>query len=223
MANYNIYALKNGDEYKYIGQTKFSIEKRFKEHLRNNHNCKKTAWIKSLKSKGIIPTIELIDTAETFEQCNRLEIHYIKLFKSFGALLVNGTIGGSAPMKQNRHSEEHKAKLREMYKGDKNPFYGKKHSKETWEKIKLKLKGRLSWVKGKNLTEEHKQKLSQVRKEKIAKGLITVHNKGKSKIDFAKVFELSKQGWSQIKIAKELNLHPSNISRILNNKYTNRG
>jgi len=222
MANYNIYALKNGDEYKYIGQTKFDIEKRFKEHLNNKHNCKKTAWILSLKSKKIIPSIELIDTADTFEECNKLEIHYIKLFKSFGALLVNGTIGGAAPMKEQRHSEAHKQMLRKMYKGEGNPFYGKNHSKETWEKIKSKLKGRPVWNKGNKLTTEHRQKLSEVRKRKISEGKIVVHNKGKSQIDFQKVFELNRLGFKQKEIAKQLNCDCSNISRILNNKYTNR-
>jgi group I intron endonuclease len=222
MAGYNIYALKNGDQYKYIGQTRFDIEKRFKEHINDKKISKKTSWIKSLKSKGIIPTIELIDTADTFEECNKLEIHYIKLFKSFGALLVNGTIGGASPMKEKRHSNEYKDRLREMYSGENNPFYGKKHTKETSEKIKSKLKGRKSWNNGKKLSEEFKQKLSEIRKKKISEGLIVVHNKGKSQIDFQKVFELNKLGFNQKEIAKKLNCDSSNISRILNNKYTNR-
>jgi hypothetical protein len=43
--------------------------------------------------------------------------------------------------------------------GEKNPFFGKKHSEESHIKMSNSLKGRKSPNKGKKFTEEHKQKL----------------------------------------------------------------
>lgn len=40
-------------------------------------------------------------------------------------------------------------------KGKNNPFYGKNHTKETLEKLKLKLKGRSVWNKGKKGVQFH--------------------------------------------------------------------
>lgn len=214
-----IYGLKSGDEIRYIGQTKFSLEKRLKEHIRDNKTNKRTSWIKSLISNGLIPEISLIDEYKTRDDANEKEIHYIKLFKSFGAKLVNDTVGGVAPMKDKRHSDEWKQTLSKKMSGANNHFYGKTHSEETKQKMSEKRKGVPSYFKGKKFTEDHKKKLSEVRKDKISKGLIIVHNKGVTSIDKNKVFELNMIGLKQVEIAKILNCDASNISRILNNKY----
>lgn len=52
------------------------------------------------------------------------------------------------------HSEETKTVLREQKLGSKNPFFGKKHTDETKERVRKKAIGRP------HHTEEHKQKLS---------------------------------------------------------------
>jgi group I intron endonuclease len=219
MAAFKIYGLKEGDSVRYIGQTKFSLDKRYKEHLKENKPCYKNSWIKSLLINGSIPEIELIDECETREEANEKEIHYIKLFKSLGARLVNMTIGGVAPMKDKRHSDEHKNRLRESMIGNGNPFYGKKHSQETREKMSKHKQGKSSWAKGRVFTNEHRKKLSDVRVEKIKLGLIKIHNKQVSSIDKYMVFKLRKDGLKQKEIAYALNCDASNISRILNNKY----
>jgi len=71
-------------------------------------------------------------------------------------------------------SEETKRKLSEALKGEKNPNYGKKHSKKTRKKISDAMEGKslseetkrkMSEVKkGKSLSEETKRKLSKLRK-----------------------------------------------------------
>jgi group I intron endonuclease len=63
-------------------------------------------------------------------------------------------------------SEETKRKMSESQLtnrrcGEKNHFYGKKHSTETIHKIREKLKGRPSKLKGKTLSDEHRKKISE--------------------------------------------------------------
>jgi hypothetical protein len=51
-------------------------------------------------------------------------------------------------------SEEHKRKIGEACKGEKNGFYGKQHFEESKRKMSNALKGR-------KLSEEHKKKISE--------------------------------------------------------------
>ena len=77
----------------------------------------------------------------------------------------------SSPLKGIQLSEETKKKLSEAGKkriGNKNGFYGKKHSEETKKRISDARKGGTSWNKGKSswrkgthLSAEHKQILSE--------------------------------------------------------------
>ena len=58
------------------------------------------------------------------------------------------------------HSEGTKQKMRENQLGEKNSFYGKEHSEETKNKLRKRLLGRsVWWLKGKQLSEDHKKKL----------------------------------------------------------------
>jgi len=154
---YKIYSLNdpNTKEIRYIGYTSQSLESRLKQHVRDsNRNGKsyKRNWIKSLKTN---PTIELIeDKIENKDKILELERYYISKYEN----LTNGTNGGEKNKTftndvKNRISES----LKEKYKngeivpwnkgkkignkckskkkidvgGEKNPFYGKKHSEKT--------------------------------------------------------------------------------------------
>jgi ribosomal protein S27AE len=66
-------------------------------------------------------------------------------------------INGWTPRVGKHHSEESKQKIRVATMGNKNPFYGQTHSKKTKEKLRTTQTGRI-W------SDEHKQKLSEVRK-----------------------------------------------------------
>ncbi len=48
--------------------------------------------------------------------------------------------------------------------GDKNPFYGKKHSSETRKKLSDASSGEKNYFYGKSLSEDHKKKLSESKK-----------------------------------------------------------
>jgi hypothetical protein len=61
-----------------------------------------------------------------------------------------------------------KASLNSSRPGKSNPFYGKTHSEETKQKISKKKKGH-SYNKGIPKSEEHKAKLSKLRKENATK------------------------------------------------------
>lgn len=95
--------------------------------------------------------VVIINHCETQEEAYELEEKYIKELGTKYPEGYNMTDGGvglkgynhlqetkkkiSEAHKGKKMSEEHKKKLSEAHKGKNNPFYGKKHSKETREKI----------------------------------------------------------------------------------------
>lgn len=95
--------------------------------------------------------VVIINHCETQEEAYELEEKYIKELGTKYPEGYNMTDGGaglkgynhlqetkkkiSETHKGKKMSEEHKKKLSEANKGKNNPFYGKKHSKETREKI----------------------------------------------------------------------------------------
>ena len=81
--------------------------------------------------------------------------------------------------KGKRHTEEWKKEMSERNLGQRNPFFGKKHTKETILKLKQSHQGPKPWLQGKKLSEEHKKRLSEVRRQRISDGRIQVWNKGK--------------------------------------------
>jgi len=101
------------------------------------------------------------------ELANEVECKLIKIYETTdrkkGYNIMNG--GNS-----NRHTDYTKQKIKENHhdiRGEKNPFYGKKHSEETIIKIKETLKGRFlgekSPVYKRKHTQEEKIKMSQSR------------------------------------------------------------
>ena len=63
--------------------------------------------------------------------------------------------------KGKHHSEETKNKMREVKKGEKNPFYGKHHSDETRKKLSEANIGENNPMYGKHHSEETKKKMSE--------------------------------------------------------------
>ncbi len=184
MNNYKIYILTepdNAESIRYCGYTKNTLECRLKNHLRksNKSNMHKKYWIDKLKRCGKIPLIKLVEDNLTFDNVIKKEIFYIKLYKIIGCDLTNQTDGGEGTINYQFTSEQ-RLRMRERSRGEKNPMFGKKHSKETREKISLANKGKIGWKKakpkqlllslkfvrigpnkGKKFSEEHKRKISE--------------------------------------------------------------
>lgn len=148
-----IYKIENKANGKvYIGQST-NLHKRIQDHKRN-----------LIKNKHINPHLQSAWNKygeESFDfcivkECEKeilydLEVEYIKRYDSFKNG-YNRSEGGESGNRGRRMSEEEKAIRSRMYSGCNNPFYNKKHSDETKEKIRL-------FHTGKKLSDEHKKKI----------------------------------------------------------------
>lgn len=150
-ADIKIYCLKHPDtqEIRYIGITSKSLKKRLSKHIDNakytKHNKHLCNWINSILKLDKLPIIELIELAQENAWQER-EKYYISIFPN----LLNASLGGEGNFGF-RHSEESKRKM-----GRK----GISPSKETLLKRSKALKGRI-------ISEEHRQKIGAANKGKI--------------------------------------------------------
>lgn len=126
-------------EIRYIGKTVKKLEKRLNGHIFESKtpSCHRHNWINSLLKEGVRPEIKLIDIVSK-DDWQFWEMHWIEQFKVWGFNLTNGTIGG-----------------------DGCDWTGKKHTKETKEKIRKAKTGVPSWNKGIAHSNEHKNNLSK--------------------------------------------------------------
>lgn len=138
----------------YIGQTVRNVKVRFKEHCRHKNTYIERA-IQKHGDKNFI--VETICEADSIDKLNELEKKYISLYKSNDVNFGYNLCEGGKNTKGFRHKKESKLKMSEakskLYMGNKNPFYGKHHSKEQCEKWSIQRKG-LS-----HMSEESRKKL----------------------------------------------------------------
>ena len=132
-----IYSLSNEDDViRYIGKSN-NLKDRLSEHINESKkgvNTRKNRWILSSLNNDKTIKIKIIDIVPNSEW-TFWEKHYISLYKSWGFNLTNATIGGNGtgagvnnPNYGKKLTDEHKKKCSLKLSGDKNPFYGKKHS-----------------------------------------------------------------------------------------------
>lgn len=238
---YGLASSANADKIRYIGYAS-DIEKRFSEHLRDaNRTLVKTHkkyWIKKELSIGNQIEVVVLDSAASSEEIKRKEIAAILLFKSFGANLVNGTMGGDGVVctdevrkrigrKGAVVSIETRRKISLAQTGKRLPESQKKKigdslrgrpgiplSEETKKKLSISLMGKPSPMKGKVLSEERRLFVSQLRT-----GTISPLRKKILQFGLNGVFI---KEWPCISIAKkELNI--PNIGKSLSGKRTHAG
>ena len=143
---------------KYVGITS-RPKRRLYEHLNDDENNKKSAWVKKLKSLELEPIYEVIEKTDLLNY-SLIEQYWISQFKSWGFELLNMTDGGEGtyglvPWNKGlkgvfKHSEESKLKMSNQRKG-KAPYIP---SEETKRKLSEQRKGK----KGHKWTEEQKIK-----------------------------------------------------------------
>jgi len=148
----------------YIGQTKFTAEKRFRGHIKSSnvqkHKQKVGKFHPALKKYGAeVFVVTVLSTCKTQEEANAAEQYWIAFFNArddeFGYNIAIGGLTHFGPQKHSeetiakmraaklgkKFTEEHKRKIRESSKGKHNhskenhPLWGKHHSEETRRKI----------------------------------------------------------------------------------------
>jgi group I intron endonuclease len=129
----HIYIIKNKKNNKcYIGQTKYSLNYRFKKHKEKSKRYK-TALYRAFDKYGLdnFYIESLLQGEFSQNELNKLEVAFIKKYKTLSPSGYNLEIGGNnSPM-----SEETKLKLRKIHKGRKI-FWANKVSKgvkKLWE------------------------------------------------------------------------------------------
>lgn len=115
MIVYSLSSSNSPDLIRYIGYTKKPIHIRLREHISNSRYNKthKDKWIKKEKETGNEIKVEILAECMEVSEAKRIEILYISTFKSFGAKLVNGTMGGDG-VSDLRHSEQFKKRNSEI-------------------------------------------------------------------------------------------------------------
>lgn len=134
MNQFNLYYLScpTTNEIRYVGITTQPIKNRLLQHLRKPSNYLMKKWITSLTDIGLTPNIKVIKECDSYEELLLSEINEIKKIKNDGGDLLNILDGGDInPMFGKSHSDKTKKIMSEKGKlrvGEKNNFYGKKHS-----------------------------------------------------------------------------------------------
>lgn len=172
MKIYKIYVITNIlNGKKYVGYTSFSLRERFSSHKRASNSGSKQHIHHSMKKYGYDNfIIEPIYSSLFKEHIRVMERHFIRQYDTFKNG-YNMTYGGEGVFGL-KLSECHKKKLKESTKGivpwakgkggsdetkilgrcmvgNKNPMFGKRHSKEAKEKMSLKKKNYIPWNKSK--------------------------------------------------------------------------
>lgn len=141
---------------------------------RNKHH---QAIVEKLHRTGHAVEVKIVASGLTEEQAYALEIERISFWKEMGADLTNATDGGRAPptgpgeknpFYGRKHTEESKAKISAAKAGKPSPNRGKITSEEVKAKISVAMKGNKIWL-GRRHSDETRAKLSQAAKLRYAR------------------------------------------------------
>jgi len=167
MAIVYIHKRKDNNKVFYIGIGK-SQKRAFQKESRNNY------WKNIVAKHGLL--VEITHNDIVWEEAERIEMYLISFWKEIsGVKICNLTDGGggvtnikldkSIIKKRNAAiksawNDERKKRYKEIFSGENNPFYGKKHSELSRLKISKNQNPR------KFITEDHKQNISKGNKGK---------------------------------------------------------
>lgn len=209
MVNYKIYALKeiSSSELRYVGITKNSLNKRLNDHLRDKKNKHKYNWISKVGKENIEIFLIEENIASIDEICKK-EIEYISKYRKEGNRLVNISNGGDGNFNV-EFSDEHKMNISKNHanvKGDKNPMYGKTHTKESISKIKDRIS---QWVEKGGFTESQLNNLKKTRYGSSNPQAILIESQV---IEIRRLYE---NGYTQKKISLMYNMKEPAIYKIV--------
>lgn len=185
-----IYGILNVESGKwYIGQS-VDIDRRIEQHktlLRNGKHQNKhlqSAWNKRGEDAFLFPVLELCDV----DYLNERESFWITEKDAFHAG-YNKTTGGEG-LRGWVAPEWYKQQRSEMYSGEKNPFYGRKHSTETRKKLSGSHAGSCHVNYGKHLSKETRRKISLahigMKHSDETRQKLSLANKGKGPSELAR-------------------------------------
>ncbi len=213
MITYLLYLITNRvNNKRYIGQTKGTLESRFKKHKADALVAMRGyALHAAIRKYGIENfEIKLLSKCQTLGEANHREAYYIRLFNTLSPNGYNLKSGGdNAPM-----SEETKRKLSEGRKGERHHFFGKHFSDEHKKNLSLSQKGK----RGRSTSEETKRKQSESHKgkpvskehrEKLSKALMGVSHTEERKENIRLAFWKSPSAQKRIDILTQEGLKKS--------------
>jgi len=215
-----VYAAKNKITGKiYIGQTIVSLNERKGDHRRKAAIWEsKSHFHSAIRKYGFdVFTWEIIDKAESRDELNHKEKHWIAFYNSANPSTgYNLTHGGDSfelteearkkigdACRGIKRSESFKAHLREIEKGAGNPFYGRKHTEETKKKNGAAHRGK------------------KLRPEHVAKCLKCGSDNGMAKINESIALDIKirfRNGQRQCEIMRALGLSKNTVQGVLHEK-----
>lgn len=168
--NVYIYALLDeNDVIRYIGKSN-NPKVRYYSHICSAKNKKthKECWIYGLISRGLKPSLKIIEEC-TFDTWSDREKFHIASYDNLTNLTEGGEDGSG-----HRHSEETKKMMSITRMGEKNAFYNKNHTKETKKRLsdinkeRDRINGNL--FKDKHHTDKSKSLISNAGKKRWGDG-----------------------------------------------------
>lgn len=193
---------------RYVGKTTQKLSTRLSAHLRENSKCHRCNWIKNLKACDLKPRIVVLEELCGEWPWQEAEKFWIKFLKLNGHNLTNNTSGGDGVPDLPKETREIIT----------SAWRGRKHSKETIEKLK-------HCRKNFHHTEATKKKMSKAHKgreikwvDKIAKKLQKLTND-----DIVTIKARLEKGEKVCNLAKEYNVHRTTLSKIKMGTYLTRG
>lgn len=216
----------------YIGYTN-NPSRRLKQHINDySTNPYKTAWIRKLKFRGILPAIYSIYQYLTEDDVLKAEIELIAFLKYIGVKLCNISSGGNRPPSSlgKQASNETKQKLSESHKGQVAWNSGLKMSEQIINKNSLSHIGQQAWNKNKKMSNDYKEKCRKRQlgikqsKETIVKRIaaqmgenntsakLTVHEV----IKIRDLYNIGEYTYKQLAI--QFNINKTTIAQIINRK-----
>jgi hypothetical protein len=231
----------------YIGKTQNSLNLRFTQHISvAKKNIKKTKlynWIRKYGYNDL--KIFLICEVEN-DKGDFAEIEQIRLHKERGFILKNQTNGGDGIKKGHKHTKEYSDRIKErnilngIFKGEKNPFFGKlgdkNHKSITTHQYSLNGDYIKSFESQNLINKEFGRTVNRriakaCKTSEIAYGYLwsTVKhdklnpkkykNKHMEESDIISAFEMYQNGFNFTKIEKKIGFSRTQITNNLKNKF----